>query len=84
MRKPMWTEAKIHHVLVAKFHHVLGCRFMIAGDIVFYQMSLSQSESTILHKSIIYNNDDQGRIYQNCKFHDPWGKGSCAKVWPYK
>ena len=27
-----------------------------AGDIDFYQMSLSQSESTILHESIIYRN----------------------------
>ena len=28
-----------------------------AGDIDFYQMFLSQSESTILHKRIILNND---------------------------
>ena len=34
-------------------------------------MSLSQSESTILHDSIVYSNDDQARIHQNCKFHDP-------------
>ena len=40
---------------VAKFHHVLGRGFMIrsTGDIDFYQMSLGQSESTILHESII-------------------------------
>ena len=40
--------------LIAKFRHVLERGFMIpAGDIEFYQMSLSQLESTILHESII-------------------------------
>ena len=29
-----------------------------ADDIAFYQMSYSQSESTILHESIISNNND--------------------------
>ena len=23
-------------------------------------------------------------VIQNCKFHDPWGRGSCAGSWPYK
>ena len=37
---------------VVKFHHVLGRGFYdSAGDIEFYQMSLSQSESPILHES---------------------------------
>ena len=26
----------------------------------------------------------KGRVYQNCKFHDPWDRGSYAKVWSYK
>ena len=26
---------------------------------------------------------EQGRVYQNCKFHDPKGRGSCAGVSPY-
>ena len=30
------------------------------------------------------SNDDQGRVYQNCNFHDPRGRGFCARVWPYK
>ena len=38
---------------VAKFHHVLGCGFMMQWVMVFFiQISLSQSESTILHESI--------------------------------
>ena len=32
----------------------------------------------------VCSNDDQGEIYQNCKFHDPLGRGSCARAWPYK
>ena len=23
-------------------------------------------------------------VYQNCKFHEPWGRGSCARAWLYK
>ena len=45
-------------------------------------------ESSFLLRSMVqtnevYSNDDQGRIYLSCKFHDPWGRGSCARVWPY-
>ena len=24
------------------------------------------------------------RVYQNCKFHDPQGRDSCAGAWPYQ
>ena len=29
----------------------------------------------------VYSNDDQGKVYQNCKFHDPRGRGSDAWTW---
>ena len=46
---------EIHESPVAKSHHLLGRGFNdSAGDIDFYQMFLSQSESTILHENIIY------------------------------
>ena len=32
----------------------------------------------------VCSNDDQGSVYQNCKFHDPRSRGSCARAWPYK
>ena len=32
---------------------------------------------------VCISNDDQGRAYQNYNFHDPRGRGSCARVWPY-
>ena len=31
----------------------------------------------------VCSNDDKGRVYLNYKFHDPWGRGSCARMWPY-
>ena len=46
-----WNITRRHAISpVAKFHDVLGHGFMIQRVIlIFYQMSLSQSESTILH-----------------------------------
>ena len=32
----------------------------------------------------VYSNDVQGRVYQNYKFHDPRGRGSCARALPCK
>ena len=29
----------------------------------------------------VYSNDDQGKVYQNCKFHDPRVRGSDARTW---
>ena len=26
----------------------------------------------------------KAKVYQNYKFHNPGGKGSCARAWPYK
>ena len=38
---------------VAKFHHVLGRGFMIQRVIMIFIKCLSQSESTLLHESIL-------------------------------
>ena len=27
------------------------------------------------------SNDDHGRVFLNCKFHYPQGRGSCARAW---
>ena len=33
----------------------------------------------------VHSYDDRGRVYyQYYKFHDPFGRGSCAMVWPDK
>ena len=35
-------------------------------------------------ENAIYSNDDQGTVYQNFEYHDPRGRVSWAKEWPYK
>ena len=32
----------------------------------------------------VYSNDDQRKFYQNCKFHKPRDRGTCAWALPYK
>ena len=46
---------------------------------------LKKNFSTPRHGSdkLSDSNDDQGRVDQNCSFHDPRGGGS-ARAWPYK
>ena len=29
----------------------------------------------------VHSHDDQGRVYWNCEFHDPLGRGSSARAW---
>ena len=33
--------------------------------------------------NLVCSNDVKGRVYRNCKFHDPRGLGSYAKAWSY-
>ena len=33
--------------------------------------------------NLVYSNNDHGRVYLNCKFHDLRGRGSCAGAWLY-
>ena len=30
--------------------------------------------------NLVYSNDDQWRVYLNCKFHDSRGRGTCSRV----
>ena len=55
----------------------------------YNESALFLEQSSSLHPGIdqtkqVCSNDDQGRVYQNYKFHDPWGRGSCARAWSYK
>ena len=38
----------------------------------------------MFHTNEVHSSDDQVTVYINYKFHDPWGRSSCARVWPYK
>ena len=53
---------------------------------VLYLWKASSLLLSIDQTNLIYSNDidDQGRVYQNCKFHDPQGKGCFARAWPCK
>ena len=61
--------------------HVLGHNYIsdipVFKVLYFFKIFLS----TPGHRS--YSNDNREMIYQNCLFHDPWGRGSCAKAWPH-
>ena len=50
----------------------------------YFFKNLSSLLQVIDQTNYVYSIDDQGRVYQNCKFHDPRGRGSCARVWPFK
>ena len=54
------------------------------SETALFLLKSSSLFSGIDQTNQVYSNDDQGRVYQNCKFHDPWGRGSCARVWQYK
>ena len=63
---------------------VLGCdhishiysECIISLKIVFPIPGINQT-------NLVCNNDDQERVYQNCKFYDPRGRRSCARTWQY-
>ena len=33
----------------------------------------------MIQTNSVYSNNDQGSVYQNCKFYDPRGRGSCLR-----
>ena len=56
---------------------VLGCGHI--SHIVkmhYFFKNLSSLLPVIDQTDYVYSIDDQGRVYQNCKFHDPRGRGS--------
>ena len=69
-----------------------GAGFLVVGcghisHIVKMHYFFKNLLSTPKHRSDkldFYSNDSQGRVYQNCNFHDPRGRGFCARVWLYK
>ena len=50
----------------------------------YFFKNLSSLLPVIDQRNYVYSIDDQGRVYQNCKFHDPRGWGSDVRAWPYK
>ena len=64
---------------------VLGCGHISRIVKMHYCFkNLSPLLPVIDQTNYVYSIDDQGRVYQNCKFHDPRGWGSDVRAWPYK
>ena len=52
---------------------VLGRGHMSYGEMHSLLLSMDQTNG-------VFSHDDQGMVYQLCKFHGLWGRGSCANV----
>ena len=64
---------------------VLGCGHIShLVKMHYFFKNLSSLLPVIDQTNYVYSIDDQGRVYQNCKFHDPRGWGSDVRAWPYK
>ena len=64
---------------------VLGCGHIShIGKIHYFFINLSSLLPVIDQTNYVYSIDYQGRVYQNCKFHDLRDRGSRARAWPYK
>ena len=50
----------------------------------YFFKNLSSLLPFIDQTNYVYSIDDQGRVNQHCKFHDPRGWGSDVQTWPYK
>ena len=86
-----WTEQPLKRIDFVGHHSrwqgVLVLRHGHISDRVemhYFFKSLLQSllQGMIQTKYLVPSNDDQGRVYQNCQFHDSRGWGSYARAWP--
>ena len=52
----------------------------------YFFKSLLQSllQGMVQTNYLVPSNEDQGRVYQYCQFHDSRGRGSYAKAWSMK
>ena len=66
-------------VLVLRRGHI---SHIVKKNALFLEES-SSLQSDIDQTNWEYSNDDQGRVYQNCKSNYPTGRGSCAWAWSY-
>ena len=66
---------------------VLGCgqiSHIVKMHYFFKNILYSHAFIRQTEYQVYTSNDDQGRIYKNCKFLDQWCRVSCGKAWPYK
>ena len=88
IRQTEYREMKTKNLWISWFlgHGSLWVRVWPYKSCNAYAIFLLKSSFLLpgIDQTNCYCNDDQGMVLQNCIFHDPWGRGSCAKVWPYK
>ena len=73
---------------------ILGARVLVLGHghtshlmkihYFFLKCSFILRITSMNQTNLSYSKDDQGKVYQTSKFHDPRGKVSCARAWSYK
>ena len=66
-------------VLLVRDHisHIVKMHYFFKNLLLYLLPGIDQ-------KNYICSNDDQGGVFQNCKFHDLQGWGYDVKAWPYK
>ena len=56
--------------------HIVKRHYFFKNYLLFSGARFRQSKCIVLMT--------KEEFYQNCQFHDPCGKDSCAKAWPLK
>ena len=56
--------------------HIMKIHYSLKNLLLYSQALVRQTKYKVMMTF-------KGRVYPNCKFHDPRGKDSCARVWPY-
>ena len=68
---------------IVKFHDPLSQGDIILGKNVkigYLFKNLFLYFQAYFTQNGVYSDNDQGKVYPNCKFHEPLGKGSCTRV----
>ena len=86
-----WFSQTKYIVIVTKKGSTKNLNMMSPGAGVLVLGRCHISHVVKMHSSLlpgidqtnyVYRNDDQGRVYQNCKLEPP-GQGILARAWPY-
>ena len=87
----LYSHALVRHtkyiVMITKEGSTKIINFMIPGvKVVVLGGAHILGHLVKMYFSLKHKSDklgDQGMVYQNFKFHDPWGRGNFARAWPY-
>ena len=57
--------------------HIVKMHYFLKNLLLYSQAWIRQTNYTVMMTKEL-------RVYQNCKFHDPWDRGFSARARPYK